>query len=232
MKKKKAEKNLSPNERALRERVERRDYAPSVVLDIRLTREWLDRASEAAQDSEAQRFCIERVKDFWFRAGIMMGFGNPALMHLVADALEGKSPLSKKDEEKLDAYDKAIRAGKRKSERPFFFFPFPSEVHEQLPAKRKDASKRKIEQPLTPEEKATIRDLERSECTHATIEREIGKRYRRTDNGDYVAVKENGEGPVAKRTKKPNKKEALSRRLRALGRRLSDTPGAPRKLKK
>jgi hypothetical protein len=231
--KKKAEKNLSPNERALRERVRRRDYALSVVFYIRLTGEWLDRASEAAQDSEAERFCIERAKDFWFMAGWLMGHGNPALMHLVADALEGESPLSKKDEEKLAAYSKAIRAGKRKSERRTVFAPFISEVHEQLPAKRKDTSKRKDAQPLTPKEIKAIHDYGQIGYNHAAIEDIIGKSYKRIDSGDCIAVNENGEAPVAKRTKKEKgNKEAVSRRLKAMGRILSHTPGAPRKLKK
>ena len=42
--------------------------------------------------------------------------------------------------------------------------------------------------PLTNEEKRTIRDLEWSGCTHAVIEDEINKRYKRTDSGDYVAA--------------------------------------------
>lgn len=44
--------------------------------------------------------------------------------------------------------------------------------------------------PLTPKEKQTIRDLEWSGCTHAVIEDEIGKGYKRTDSGDLVAVNE------------------------------------------
>ena len=46
--------------------------------------------------------------------------------------------------------------------------------------------------PLTPEEIQTIRDLEWSNCSHAVIEDEIGKGYKRTDNGDYIAVHDNG----------------------------------------
>jgi hypothetical protein len=42
--------------------------------------------------------------------------------------------------------------------------------------------------PLTNEEKQTIRDFEWSGCTHAVIEDEIGKCYKRADNGDYIAA--------------------------------------------
>jgi hypothetical protein len=50
---------------------------------------------------------------------------------------------------------------------------------------------RKDTNPLTPEEKQTIRDLELIGCTHTVIEDEIRKGYKRSD-GDYVAVNEEG----------------------------------------
>jgi hypothetical protein len=46
--------------------------------------------------------------------------------------------------------------------------------------------------PLTPEEIQTIRDLEWSNFAHTVIEDEIGKGYKRDDNGDYIAVHDSG----------------------------------------
>ncbi len=230
MKKKKAAKMLSPNERALRERVRLRDHARSVAFEIRQTWGWLDRAIEAAEGSDAECFCLERVKDSWFMAGNLMNFGSPAMMRTVADALDGKSLLSKRDEELLATYAEAMRTGKRRAGRSMSLAPFPSEVYDKLPAKR-EGTKRKDTRPLTPKDIQTIRDLEASGIRHGTVENEIKKRYQHTDSGDPVAINENGDAPLAKGTpkRKERNKEAMSRRLKVLGRPLSEKPGAPRK---
>ena len=54
--------------------------------------------------------------------------------------------------------------------------------------KPKPTGQSKDTKPLTAEEKKTIRDLEWS-IPKAQIEREIGRPYKRTDDGDYVAVR-------------------------------------------
>jgi len=50
---------------------------------------------------------------------------------------------------------------------------------------------RKDEQPLTDKEKQEIRELEQLN-RHAVVEDMIGKSYKRTDDGDYVAVSKGG----------------------------------------
>jgi hypothetical protein len=55
-------------------------------------------------------------------------------------------------------------------------------------ATRTDSKTVAAKSPLTSKEKKEISDLEWSGVKHAVIEDEIGKRYKRTDDGDYIAV--------------------------------------------
>jgi hypothetical protein len=152
-------------------------------------------------------------------------------LQLVVDELKGKlRPAGKDDDAILEALEKAVHTGKRHHERTLYIQPFPSEVSEAYDAlpKRRQGRTGKDTKPLTAEEKKTIRDLEWSGFPHAIIEDEIGKSYKRTDNGEPVAVNENG-GAMPALTKPTKDKDYLRDRLKILGWLLTDKPGAPRK---
>jgi hypothetical protein len=136
-------------------------------------------------------------------------------LRLVADALEGKLRGAKNDERYLEAYFQA-QARSENSPPPLF-----SEVWDALTSlsgTSRVSTKRNDTEPLTEKEKKAIRWHESGGWQHAAIEDLIGKRYKRTDTGDLVAINENGD--VRGRTPKLNEdalKDDLRRRLKILG---------------
>jgi hypothetical protein len=108
----KKKKRTAANVQRPNKRVENHKLAFLVATFIRSAQRELDRAIAAAEDSDEEREATEFVKDFWFQAGQMINFGNPAMMRLVADELEGKLHGANYDDAILRAHAKAMRTGK------------------------------------------------------------------------------------------------------------------------
>jgi hypothetical protein len=98
---------------AYAERQARRNVVQMAARCIQSTREDLDRAIGAAEDSDKARRLMEDVEDSWFMAGNLMNFGDPAMMRLVADKLDGKQEYFRGD----DYYDEQIKAAYNKVRR-------------------------------------------------------------------------------------------------------------------
>jgi hypothetical protein len=87
-----------------------RNVAKMAARYIQSAWECLERAINAAEDSDEERRAMEDVKDSWFMAGNLMNFGNPAMMRLVTNELDGKQEHCRGG----DHYDEMIKAAYEK----------------------------------------------------------------------------------------------------------------------
>jgi hypothetical protein len=102
---------------------------------IRQALEVIEVAHKSGKSGKSDKMCraIEHARELWAMAGMYISCSqSPAeVLGLVAKALEGKLRLAAKgDDAILEAYGKAIRAGKRYHERTMWLMPFVSEVYD------------------------------------------------------------------------------------------------------
>ena len=129
-KKKKAANTLSPNEARAREC----DLARRMARWITKANDYWRRAANAEPDSNEQRVATGTAENFSHMVGFWItNIDNPAkILHLVADALDGKRLGAKFDDALLEAFEKAMRSPTRGAQRSMNLLPLSSEVDDKL----------------------------------------------------------------------------------------------------